>query len=395
MNPSYLRRSNQRLIVETVLRLRTASRAQLTRISGISSPTVSRIVDDLLSTGILMETDDAEAPDASLVPTALYRETPKSVVAASVGRPSAPLALNNRKQRFLALQIGVTTTRLTRTPIALPDHDVWELTFPTPTTASEWSVQLARCTARLPVNDLEAVIVSVPGVIDESTGRVILSPNLRWAESTDLRQAIERVVACNMNVLFVQETRALALGHLAASADAGDFFLIDFGTGVGGAAIIGGALFAGALPLSGEIGHTPVIGNTRLCGCGSVGCLETLLSRRGLLKTARENDNVEVWQDVIERVTQNGIPDWLKRTLDAAAVCMAASLNVLGLRQVVVTGCICDFPPSVIDYLANAIRADAMWARFGTVELHTAPRRRLAGMVHSAIGRTLLQADGR
>ena len=87
----------------------------------------------------------------------------------------------------------------------------------------------------------------------------------------------------------------------------------------------------------------------------------------------------------------------MKQTLDAAAVCIAASLNVLGLRHVVLTGCVAELPPEVADYLRTAIRADTMWARFGAVDIVTAPRRRLTGMIRYAIAHTLLShasADG-
>ena len=52
---------------------------------------------------------------------------------------------------------------------------------------------------------------------------------------------------------------------------------------VGGAIIVDGKPLANPLPISGEIGHTPVLGNARPCGCGAVGCMETLVSLRGLL----------------------------------------------------------------------------------------------------------------
>jgi len=50
-----------------------------------------------------------------------------------------------------------------------------------------------------------------------------------------------------------------------------------------------GRLYSGPLPLSGELGHTPVLGNNRLCGCGATGCIETLISRKGLIASAQEH----------------------------------------------------------------------------------------------------------
>ena len=388
--PSYLREINQRRIFESVMRLRQASRAQISRVSGISSPTVGRIVDGLLNAGILMESE-TERRKVIYGSISMGTDGESLQPASAVGRPSTPLELDCRRWRFLAIQLGVRQTRLARTPIALPDEDSWEASFPTPATAGEWAEQLARHAVNLPISELQAVVVSVPGVVDDASGRILLSPNLRWTESADLRSLIEQSVARGVAVILVQEIRALAIGHHTTKPGSDDMLLVDFGSGVGGAAMIGGQLYSGPLPMSGEIGHTPVLGNTRPCGCGSVGCVETLVSRRGLLASARAHDaTIKDWPDVMRLIAGNGMPNWLKHALDATAVCIAASLNNFGLRQVVLTGALHELPEAVADYLTEAVRANTMWARFGTIDVYTAPRRRLAGMVHTAISQTVL-----
>jgi hypothetical protein len=69
---------------------------------------------------------------------------------------------------------------------------------------------------------------------------------------------------------------------------------------------------------------------------------------------------------------------------------VAAALNLLGLRQVVLTGAFRELPPSCVEYLTEAVRQHAMWARFGEISVRTAPRRRQAGMVSVALDRMLL-----
>src|SRR5438093_2344309 len=95
---SHLRRMNQRRIVEMMARLGKASRVELARASGISQPTVTRIVDDLLSQNILMQASEQAASD--------------QVANAALGRPSTPLQLDTRRPRFAVLQVGVRKTRL-------------------------------------------------------------------------------------------------------------------------------------------------------------------------------------------------------------------------------------------------------------------------------------------
>ena len=69
---------------------------------------------------------------------------------------------------------------------------------------------------------------------------------------------------------------------------------------------------------------------------------------------------------------------------------VAAALNLLGLRQVILTGAFRELPPSCVEYLTESVRRHAMWARFGEISVRTAPRRRQAGMVSVALDRMLL-----
>jgi len=193
-------------------------------------------------------------------------------------------------------------------------------------------------------------------------------------------------------VLLVQEERALALGHHLANSDCDDFLLVDFAEGVGGAIIVEGKPLYNPLPISGEIGHTPVPGNIRPCGCGAVGCMETLISVRGLLETfaaaapAAENS----WRGLHAHIAQHGVKPWLAQSLDPVAAAIAGALNVLGLRRVVITGSLTELPPAIMQYLSLAVQKGAMWARFGQVECISAPRRRTAGLVAVGIDRFIV-----
>jgi predicted NBD/HSP70 family sugar kinase len=187
-------------------------------------------------------------------------------------------------------------------------------------------------------------------------------------------------------VILVQEEHAVALGHQAGDPGGEDFFLADFGEGVGGAVVVAGKIVAHPLPISGELGHTPVIGNNRQCGCGASGCLETLASTRGLLQSfaAANPRAARSWPALVESVTANGVEPWLAGALDATAGVIAGALNVLGLRRVVITGTLAELPPSVLQCLAKSISNGSLWARFGEVKVEGATRRRTAGLV--AIG---------
>jgi predicted NBD/HSP70 family sugar kinase len=374
---SYLRRMHQRRIIETVARSGRVSRSNLARTTGMSQPTVSRIVDQLLSDHILAESSD-EGATAGNGP---------GRPAAVLGRPTTQLELDRCRPRFGIVQLGVRHTRLAVLPVAIPSEDRWESEFLTPSSADAWLRQLGKLWKPYCDSGLKTV-VSLPGVVDERTGKVYLSPNVSWLKKVELRNSLQDVFGPDL--VFKQEIRLMALGQLAVEPEMGDFLLVDSGNGVGAAAVIGGTLFNGSVPLSGEIGHVAVPGNNRPCGCGAVGCLETLISRAGLLASAAENGQPERWPDLIGHLSDRPLPRWLKHSLDSAAVDIAAGLNLLGLRQVVLTGAFRELPPSCVQYLSDAVCEHAMWARFDELSIRTAPRRRQAGVVSVALDSMLI-----
>jgi predicted NBD/HSP70 family sugar kinase len=375
---------NKRTLLRRLQRLGVASRADLARSLGMSYPTAGKIADELLELGVLEEVSDEDEPgprDGARRP-------------ARMGRPGRRLQLNRSKARFLGIQLGVSETSLSPLPIGIDREDHWAMEVDTPDSAEDWVRELRRAASELPARDFWGVLVSVPGIVDERAGRVLFSPNLHWTERVELAGLIQQVWTAP--VILVQEERALALGHQYLDPQSEDFLLVDFGDGVGGAAVLGGKLHESPLPLSGELGHTPVVGGRRRCGCGAVGCVETLVSTRGLLQSFGEQPGRSSgsWAALGAALQRSGVEPWLAETLDATASVIAGALNVLGLRHVVISGSLTELPSAVMDHLSNAVVKGAMWARFGDVKVEAVPRRRTAGLVAVGLDRVVLPSAG-
>jgi predicted NBD/HSP70 family sugar kinase len=375
---SHLRKINQRKIVHSMLRLHSsASRTKLAEMAGMSQATVGRIVDDLLTQSILAEVEIDAYPANSDPP--------------QLGRPSKLLELDRAKRRFLLIHLGVRQTRIAAMPVAIPEMDKWEIEFNTPRSEDEWFSKLARACRKMPLRGIDAIILSCPGVVDELAERVLLCPNIHWAEQANFTAGLKSLA--RLPVVFLQEIRALALGQLAVEPNLKDFLLVDFGDGIGGASIVGAKLETGHLPLSGELGHTPVFGNDRQCGCGSIGCTETLISRKGLLKSFSDHGGLKSWTALVTQVERSGLPDWFKSSLDAAAITIAGALNVEGIANAVFTGFLADFPALVTDHLCEQVRRHTLWSRLGEVGASFSHRHRMAGMICAGIDRILFSVN--
>jgi predicted NBD/HSP70 family sugar kinase len=383
--PAKMGRINKRALLGRLQRMGQASRADLAKLLGLSQPTAGKISDELLRLGVLEEVDEVAAASLMRARSANGR--------GKVGRPGRILRLNRSQPRFLAIQLGVTETNVTAVPIGIEPEDHWTIQVKTPDSAEGWVGQLRIASAKIARREFWGVLVSVPGIVDEAGARVLFSPNLHWTESVELPSLIRQVWP--VPVELVQEERALALGHQSVDVNEEDFLLVDFGEGVGGAAIVSGKLYTGPLPLSFELGHTHVLGNRRRCGCGAFGCVETLVSVPGLLQsfgTARRVAKPS-WDLFADVIASRGVPRWLAETLDATAVVIAGALNVTGLRRVIITGTLTELHSAVMEHLTRAIAKGAMWARFGELTIETAPRRRAAGLVAVGIDRLVLPME--
>jgi len=375
--PANLRLANQAAILGQLLANKTASRAELAKATGMSKPTTGKIIDDLIHVGVVEEIDVT------------------GVSRPSVGRPGKQLRLATDRPRFVVVDLGVEMTRLSGFPPAPPDQESWALQFKTPMRAEVWQEKLAECGAQLGVRRPWAVLISTPGVVDERAGRVLLSPNLHWSEQADLPKILGEIWSAPVSL--VQEVRCLALGELGWRAGGDDFVMVDIADGVGGSLMLGGRLYEGGLPMSGEIGHIPIPGNDRHCGCGGRGCLETLASQRGMIQSLRESMSDPpryplTFADVVKAADRK-LPVWMRDTFDAIATGVSAALNMYGVRRAVLVGRVTELPALATDYLIDVIQRAAMWSRFETVSVTLAPKRISRGLVIAGIHRFVMPTD--
>jgi glucokinase len=118
-------------------------------------------------------------------------------------------------------------------------------------------------------------------------GTIEHPPNLSW-DYVDVVAALKKYYSVPMAI--TNDANAAALGEMLFGAAQGmkDFIVITLGTGLGSGIVANGELIYGADGFAGEIGHTIVEPNGRICGCGNRGCLEAYASATGLCRTVQE-----------------------------------------------------------------------------------------------------------
>jgi len=151
-------------------------------------------------------------------------------------------------------------------------------------------VELARQTAReagVPPEQVEAVGVGVPGLVDNREGKIAYTPNMPFLDFP-FRDAFRR--GWEIPVYLGNDANCAAIGEYWAGAAKGcdPAVVITLGTGIGGGMVSNGKVFTGFANSGMEVGHMPIVPGGVVCGCGRRGCWEAYGSASALIRQTRE-----------------------------------------------------------------------------------------------------------
>jgi glucokinase len=136
---------------------------------------------------------------------------------------------------------------------------------------------------------VSGVGVGIAGFMDFAKGWIKFSPNLPLA-NVPLKDHLE--AALNKQVRVNNDANVAALGEAWGGAGRGVSSVVCYtlGTGVGGGIVVDGRLIEGCSGMGGELGHMSIVPDLEAiqCGCGKLGCLETVSSATGIIRMAKD-----------------------------------------------------------------------------------------------------------
>jgi pyruvate formate lyase activating enzyme len=142
--------------------------------------------------------------------------------------------------------------------------------------------------AQISPEQIAGVGLSFPGHTHGRQGLVLTTSNLPEWDKMPLRD----VVAERLDQLVLMDNDAnlgaLAEHRYGAGRGSRDMVYVTFSTGVGMGIVIDGKLYQGYTGTAGEVGHTVIVADGRLCSCGKRGCLMAYASGIGLRNRAWE-----------------------------------------------------------------------------------------------------------
>ncbi|MBS1792580.1 MAG: ROK family transcriptional regulator [Acidobacteria bacterium] len=264
--PNTIRDINKQIVLNYVRDRSPISRAEIARETALQRSTVSAIVDDLQEAGLIEDIGTGDSTGGRK-PTLLRLKT---------GSP-------------IAIGVDVTPQKTTVAIADLAGQVLEKETFPTSANMAFMTGQIIEkireLAAKHPESDFE-VGISVPGIADQTLGKVLYIPYFNWRDWNIAAQITE---VTGFPATIENDANAIALAELWFGHDkirkTRNFITVLVGEGIGTGIIFDGQIYRGEKGAAGEFGHMIVgVDAPVQCSCGSRDCWEAHASEKAIIR---------------------------------------------------------------------------------------------------------------
>ena len=305
---SYL---HKKKIINILYKKGPKSNKQISKITHLSPPTITRLFKDLISEGLVKDfgMGDSEGGRKPI----MYGINPDSmyILGIDIGRNIRRFALLNFHNKFV--------TELVSIPGKLEND---------PETVNQVYQQSLKIIkeAEIDYNKIMGIGIVLPGLINTLTGKSYSYLNYT---NKPVSQLFEEKF--DLPVFTENDSNLMALGEHTFGLAKGkeNVLCLTLEAGIGMGLILNGKLHLGKSGFAGEFGHIIIEENGLLCTCGKKGCLETMASEEALVRLAKnglEKDNTSMIMDIVNNKIENITPEII---LKAAAKEDHFAINIL------------------------------------------------------------------
>ncbi len=348
---------NRHLLLRTIYKEGEISRAELARSTRLTKTTVSTIVSDLITEGLVEEI--GLGPSEGGKPPVLLGIVDDS-------RHLIGLDLANSEFRGGVIDLRGNIVHRVSKPLR---HDDGQ-------SALDCVFKLADALLTQVTRPLLGIGIGSPGLMDARAGIVRQAVNLDW-EALPLRDLLQ--ARYQVPVYLANDSHTAALGEYTFGPDRGadSLIVVKVGRGTSAGIVLNGRLHYGDGSGAGEIGHVRVIDNGEMCTCGHTGCLETVASSRAIIKKARVIFANEP-HSALHNYTKNGDSIDTQTILNAfndgdpaiaeivakvgyyLGIAVANLIGALNIQNIIIAGSLARFGQPLIDAIQAQMRRSAM-----------------------------------
>ncbi|MFP7170258.1 ROK family transcriptional regulator [Terribacillus sp. 7520-G] len=270
---------NRSLILNKIRVSAPISRADIAKETGLTPPTVSVIVKELIEQG-LVEERKLGTSSGGRKPTMLHIRTDGLfVIGVDAGPGTVDCILTTLTGEILGYISHPLHVRKNKDFLYQVEQTIQQL-------LDDHAMQRER---------IIGIGVAMHGVVDAGNGISQIAP-LLGLRHIPIKQELEDRFGIPVKV--DNDARAMALGEawFGGCNMEDSIVAVNVGRGIGAGIIIQGKLFHGAAGLAGELGHMSIDPNGEKCACGNRGCLQTLASGPSIARIAGLPDGEAVYK---------------------------------------------------------------------------------------------------
>lgn len=175
--------------------------------------------------------------------------------------------------------------------------------------------------------EIISIGITIPGLVNKRTGINRTYKNLNFENKSLSLRVSENF---KLPVFTLNDSKAAAYGEakFGVGKNLQHVLSINVDWGVGLGVVFNGQIFNGASGFAGELGHIQVNPEGELCGCGKVGCLDTVTSASSLLKSIKvglKNGQISILSEFKDKLEQIN----LEMVIEAAKNGDAFAIDIL------------------------------------------------------------------
>ncbi len=267
-----LREANRARIVDAIKKYGGLTQVELAGATGLSPATVSNIVKELSTSGVLNTSHSIRSG----------RRAQHVTLAHALGLVVG-VHFSQRHLRVALSDVANTVVAENHMPLAR-DHRADNELDKVAMLLTDMldSVDASR-------EEILAVGLAIPAPIDRSTGTIARSGIMRGWDGVVIADSLERRIRRPVHVDNAANLAALAESRFGAGRGRRTTVTLDVGDGIGAGLILGGQVFRGTNGVAGEFGHTTIRENGPICRCGNRGCLEAIAGGPAILDDLRDH----------------------------------------------------------------------------------------------------------
>ena len=254
---------SRRLIADVIRDAAPVTRADLSRLTGLSRSAVAAGVQHLLDQGLVAETVTPSGGRGRPATTLRPHVPTGALVAIDFGHAHVAVAVADSAGQVL-------TERWTTMDVDGNCRPALE--------AAAALVEEQLAVAGVDAGAVRAVVAAIPGPVDVRSGLVQSATILSSWVGISPAAVLGQRLGCTVDLGNDAELGALGELTHGAGRGASDLLYVKASHGIGAGLVLGGRVHRGASGIAGEIGHTQIDGAGDPCRCGQRGCLEAMIS---------------------------------------------------------------------------------------------------------------------